>query len=277
MTVYKPNEVLADLNETFQAAMCYVILSRITCIQQLFLLPFDQTKIYCNENAKKEAEKLREKAVNRRLTRWDNEQDNVFKIATLNVRSLKKHLSDFVNDSLLQKCDIICIQETWLVQAIDTPFENFHKFYINAKSKGVALFSRIKPERVEKYEDEMTSVIFASYQRFDLIAVYRFSENSHLEQFTNNISNMLNLSRTIIVCGDLNLDLAKYPTNKFSKYLFGLGFIQLVNTPTHIQGGIIDHVYFYSPQQVGCSLFTIHPLYFSDHDAVMFFLDMSKL
>ena len=277
MTVYKPNEILADLNETFQAAMCYVILSRIMSIQQLFLLPFDQAKIYCNENAKMEAEKLKDKAINRRLTRWDIEQDDVFKISTLNVRSLQKHLEDFANDSILQKSDIICINETWLVQAMDTSFENFHKFYINAKSKGIALFSKIKPVQIKKYEDEMASVILASYQTFDLIAVYRFSENTQLGQFTNLIHSLLNLSRTIVICGDVNVDLVKYPTNNFSQYLFGLGFIQLVNTPTHIQGGIIDHVYFYSPQQVQCSLFKIHPLYFSDHDAVTFFLDMSKL
>ena len=54
VTVYKQNEILADLNETFQAAMCYVILSRIMSIQQFVLLPFDQAKMYCNENAKME-------------------------------------------------------------------------------------------------------------------------------------------------------------------------------------------------------------------------------
>ena len=85
-------------------------------------------------------EKLKDKAINRRLTRWDIEQENVFKISTLNVRSLQKHLEDFANDSILQKSDIICINETWLVQTIDASFENFHKFYINAKSKGIALF-----------------------------------------------------------------------------------------------------------------------------------------
>ena len=57
---------------------------------------------------------------------------------------------------------------------------------------------------------------------------------------------ILNLSRTVIICGDININLDKFLQNKFSKSLFNLGFIQLVNSPTHILGGIIDHVYFYS-------------------------------
>ena len=152
-------------------------------------------------------------------------------------------MEDFENYAVLQKSDIICIYETWLVQTLDNSLGNYHKFYINAKSKGIALFSKIKPEIVEKYEEESASIIMASYQTFDLIAVYRFSENYQIEDFTSKIISLVNLSRTVVICGDINVDLVKYPNNKFSKRLSGLGFIQLVDTPTHILGGIIDHVY----------------------------------
>ena len=277
MTVHKPNEIQADLNETFQAAMCYVILSRVMCILQLFLLPFDQSKIYCNENAKKEAEKLKEKALNRCKSRWDQDQANVFKITTLNIRSLQKHLEDFQNDAVLQKSDIICINETWLVQTLEESFQNYYKFYVNAKSKGMAFFSKIKPDWVEKYEYQMASIIIASYQSFDVISVYKFSEHDQIDEFTRKVVDKINLSKTVIVCGDINVDLVKYPSNKFSTCLSNLGFSQLVNTSTHILGGIIDHVYFYSPKQAKCILYKIHPLYYSDHDAVTFLLDMSEL
>ena len=39
------------MNETFGAAMCYVILSRIMCLKILVLAPFNQAKIYCNKYA----------------------------------------------------------------------------------------------------------------------------------------------------------------------------------------------------------------------------------
>ena len=47
--------MFADLNETVGAAMSYVILSRIMCLKQLVLAPFNPAKIYCNEEAKAEA------------------------------------------------------------------------------------------------------------------------------------------------------------------------------------------------------------------------------
>ena len=274
VTVYKPNEIQADLNETFQAAMCYVILSRVMCIQQLFLLPFDQSKIYCNENAKLEAEKLKENALNRRVTKWDTDVPNIFKISSLNIRSLQKHFIDFQNDLVLQKSDIICIYETWLVQNLE-PFDNYHSFYINSKSKGMALLSKLKPEIVEKYEYTMASFIVASYKMFDVISVYKFAEFNQIDEFIEEIAEKLNLSKTIVICGDMNLDLIKHPSNKFTTYLLQLGFNQLVNTSTHILGGIIDHVYFYSPDNAQCTLYDIHPLYYSDHDAVSFLLDVS--
>ena len=59
-----PNSIYGDLNETFQAAMAYVILSRITSIKQLYLKEFHQKKIYCSAVAKKEAQKLRARAIN---------------------------------------------------------------------------------------------------------------------------------------------------------------------------------------------------------------------
>ena len=223
------------------------------CIQQLFLLPFDESKIYCNESAKLEAEKLKEKALNRCPSRWDKDEPNVSKISSLNIRSLHKHFKDFQNDAVLQKSDIICIYETWLVEDLEL-FNDYHKFYINSKSKGVALFSRMKPDNVETYEFTMASIIVASYELYDIISVYKFAEIHQIEEFTLNIVDKLNLSKTVVICGDINLDLIKYPSNKFTNNLKNLGFIQLVNTSTHILGGIIDHVYFYSPQHAKCTL-----------------------
>ena len=86
-----------------------------------------------------------------------------------------------------------------------------------------------------------------------------------------------NLSKTIVICRDINLDLIKYPSYKFTKNLTNLGFIQLVNASTHIMGSIIDHVHFYSPQHTKCTLYKLHPLYYSYHDAVTFLLNMSKV
>jgi hypothetical protein len=84
-TIKKPITIQADLNEAFQAAMCYVILSRIV------LLTFDPNKIYCNESAKEEAENIKKRAINKKTTKWESHEPNTVKMSTLNIRSLKKH------------------------------------------------------------------------------------------------------------------------------------------------------------------------------------------
>ena len=94
--------------------MCYVILSRIVSLSQLFLFPFDESKIYCNEKAKDEAFKLKTRAINKQMELWDTEQENYIKISSLNVRSLNQHFEDLQNDQFLQKSDILCLTETWL-------------------------------------------------------------------------------------------------------------------------------------------------------------------
>ena len=94
--------------------------------------------------------------------------------------------------------------------------------------------------------------------------MYKFAEFYQIEEFTVNIADKLNLSKTVVICGYINLDLIKYPSNTFTNNLKNLGCIQLVNTSTNIMGSIIDHVYFYSPQHTKCTLYEIHPLYLSD-------------
>ena len=94
-------------------------------ISQLFLQRFDEKKIYCNESAKQEAEMIKERAINRKITKWDLNETQTLRISTLNIRSLKKHLIDLKKDDFLQKSDILCVNETWLVS---DPEENLNGF-----------------------------------------------------------------------------------------------------------------------------------------------------
>ena len=102
--------------------------------------------------------------------------------------------------------------------------------------------------------------------------MYRYSDNSSLEAFTSQVLDCLNLEKTVIVLGDMNVDLKKHPMNSLTKSLTNIGFQQLVLSPTHILGGLLDHVYAYCKTSAKCTLSQIHPLYYSDHDAVCFFL-----
>jgi hypothetical protein len=272
-TIHKQAEILADLNETFQAAMCYVILSRIVCLEQLHLQTFKPSKIYCNEEAKLEALSIKARALNKQFNRWHQRQRNCFKLSSLNVRSLQKHFQDLKDDNFLQQCDILCVNETWLVDDPDKNFEGFSSHYLTKRSKGVAMFTKIVPENLQRVHTETMSMIFARFQLFDLLSVYKFAEVSRIDEFTEQILEYVDLSRPVILIGDINIDLLKQPQNKFSKQLKDLRFVQLVNEATHISGGLLDHLYVYFPKDGHCELFKIHPLYYSDHDAVCCILE----
>jgi hypothetical protein len=273
-TICKPEKILADLNETFQAAMCYVILSRIMCINQLMLLDFDQSKIYCNELAKQEAVQLRERAINRLNTEWNTPSQQVIKISTLNIRSLRKHAADLKNDDFLGHSDIITLTETWLDSDPSEQFGKYSTFCINKGSKGIAVLSSLIPISVKKCEDREATILVTKYEQFNLISVYRPPDYHNIEEFTNDIQNCLDFSKSMIICGDFNYNLLKQPRNQFSTRLEKIGFQQIVTDSTHIKGGLLDHVYFFSPNSMTCKLFKIHPVYYSDHDAVTFILHL---
>ena len=93
-SILEPNNIRTDLNEVFEGAQSYVILSRITCLAQLHLTPFKPEKIWCNSKAKEEAVKLKTRAVNLQRSDWNTNMENTVKIITLNIRSLGQHQQD---------------------------------------------------------------------------------------------------------------------------------------------------------------------------------------
>ena len=254
--------------------MSYVILSRITNIGQLFLKEFEQSKIYCNPVAKREATRLRARAINKKQTNWNQGRDNFVRITSLNARSLQLHSNDLKNDEFIMQSDIMCIQETWL--STDQPMSNFDDYYIHRGSKGIALFTRLKPLDILKLYPVTCSVIKATYDAFDLINVYRFSE-TNIDQFTAEILTLIDPSRTQVIVGDMNIDLIKDSQNIFTQSLHQKGFQQMVERPTHQLGGLIDHVYFYSPSSENlCTLYKHHTIFWSDHLCQSMLLNLSQ-
>ena len=83
----------------------------------------------------------------------------------------------------MQKSDIICVNETWLESDPDETLTDFHGYFINLKSKGTAVYSKMKPTNVQKIASDHASVIVAGYKTFDIISVYRYSDSSNLEDF----------------------------------------------------------------------------------------------
>ena len=246
--------------------MSYVILSRITSLNQLYLTKFDPKKIYCSSVAKKEAARLRARAINLKETDWDRQRDGWLRISSLNARSLQQHQTDLKRDEFIMKSDIICIQETWLDSDPMEAVSQYHEYYVHGWSKGIAVFTKGTPILIERFQTDLCSIIKASYVDFDLLNIYRFSSEANLMKFTEQVHSLLDGSRAQIVVGDFNINLLKNPQNPFTCSLEQMGFRQLVTRPTHVLGGLIDHVYFYSPNMlVTCTLYKHHTVFWSDH------------
>jgi exonuclease III len=253
--------------------MSYVILSRITSINQLFLKEFDQKKIYCSAVAKREAQKLRARAINIQCTEWDQERDNCIKISSINARSLQQHFRDMQKDEFMMKSDILCVQETWLESDPKESITQFHEHYVHGRSKGIAIFTKQQPICTESFQTVTCSIIKATFIQFDIINMYRFSSGNDVLQFTAEVIPLLDESRTQIIVGDVNIDLFKNPENLFTESMKQRGFQQLVRRPTHVLGGLIDHVYFYSPHmEASCTLYKHHTVFWSDHTCQSFVL-----
>ena len=77
--------------------------------------------------------------------------------------------------------------------------------------------------------------------------------------------------RATMICGDFNFDGRNM--NEVSQMMNSLGFKQIVQKPTHIQGGHIDHFYHNLSENKKSVEYKIHNTYYSDHKAVCVTID----
>ena len=116
----------------------------------------------------------------------------------------------------------------------------------------------------------------SSYPDIDVICAYR-SSTDKLDKIVTKIENLLNKEKVTIIVGDFNVCYLKKPSNKISRKLESLHFRQLVNEPTHEEGGCIDHLYFYAPATIETDyLLEIVPVYYSDHDCLYLHLNVNQ-
>ena len=77
------------------------------------------------------------------------------------------------------------------------------------------------------------------------------------------MSELIKPNRRTIICGDVNCDPVNSP---LAKYMVERGCGQIVTEPTHDKGNTLDHFYVRPVEMV--TNYFVHPLYFSDHDAI---------
>ena len=270
--------MILDLHCRLQSAMVYVMLSRVQCLSQLFILqgvPFEKVKPFLEAYGEVEKLTFRDVSLHRVITNPD-----VTQIVSLNVSSLQKHIADLRANQLLCENDMICVQETWL-DANDEVGDDYQlpgkvgTFVSVGRGKGVAVL--YPPTFTESFTVKKSSHQMAAVSRRGLtvINLYR-SQNANTEELILDFLSLMQKfdgQQTIVLCGDFNLCEREDKLHAFMKLLWEKGFKSLLNPPqaSHQEGRCLDQAYCRHgepPSRFICTA-KVGTCSFSDHDAIM--------
>ena len=270
-----PSTVAMDLQTVFEPAQAYVMLSRIQCLEQLIIVDkLVETKIKTYESAEEELRRLEKISLNRNPTPWDLAAEGSIKIASLNCAGFFPHLKDLTTDLRLMKGDIVHVQETSITEENETDqleFENHKINFINVGlGKGVATFVSKKIEySKEETAQEKLQIMKISLEDLVSLNVYRSAGYCLANTFAK-IEEMIDNRKPALITGDFNVCLQKNPRNELMRKMEEIGFSQLVDRATHVEGGHIDHVYW--RDELGDwtdPVLEMYSPYYSDHDGLL--------
>ena len=174
--------------------------------------------------------------------------------------------------------DMICLTETWLKS--DTGCEGLYLTGLDldansaGEGKGVLTYSKsIKNSDPIRIKRNKVQIMKVSTHEVDVFNIYR-SQGADDMELVNDLRQIINPEKTAIVCGDFNLCFKKRKNNKVIEALTEMGFQQLIEEASHLQGGHLDHIYSNHDQnEFNVELLMYSPYYTSlDHDAFCFTL-----
>ena len=186
---------------------------------------------------------------------------------------------------------MIILSETWL-SYISTSSEsnryqipNYTSRYINiGNGKGIATFNEssfdfVQSSSCSSYQVTKFATSIVHYTGMivpiDIISLYRSTLNSKDNDLLSILKNMVRNDRICVICGDFNINFRNEPRHFLVSEILKMNFVQLIDKPTHRDGGIIDHLYLYQPTiftEVIISWELFCPLY-SDHFGISIILN----
>ena len=262
-----------NVEDTFDAAMIYVMLSRACSLSQILILnEFDPSKMYPNQKALDELDRLNKLSQNNNPSPWESEDKDAIKICSLNCRSLGKHYQDIKSDDVILKSDIIFLNETWQEsdeanQDLDIPD---YELVLNSKGKGKGIAAYIKGNIFHHdsdiKEEKMRLSKFTS-STLDIIAIYR-SQGGNYGDLNRYIVMMDSKGKPLMVIGDMNFCFLTSGMNQTKHFLISKQFTQIFNEPTHIEGHLLDQAYLRDCKGTLKWNLELQTKYYTDHKAL---------
>ena len=277
-SIIKPTKVAMDLKSSFQGGMAYVMLSRIQCIDQLYIIgSFDPKVIFADKSALEAVEKLEAKSMNRNPTPWrDTSLKKALRIAAFNCAGLSAHYEDLLADHSILRADLIHLSETSLTSGdrqFDIPGYKVNHCIVS-RGKGVSTYYgpgvADKLTELDTVRGASFSISIVRLEEMDSINVYRSCDAS-IPGTLEMIRSLIKPDKPTMISGDLNLCYRTNASNTLTAGLLSDGFEQLVTKATQIMGGVIDHLYWRDSQENQYKTPTVERCssYYSDHDILM--------
>ena len=104
-------------------------------------------------------------------------------------------------------------------------------------------------------------------QNIDVITLY-LSQQFDWRKLQELLDLWIRKDKSVAVIGDMNVDFLD-GKHKLITYMENNGFTQLVKEPTHIQGGLIDHIYINDILMLRKPFHSQQSVTYSDHDKIV--------
>jgi len=207
-----------------------------------------------------------EKMHTNKLNNARQKHDNTFNLIHMNIRSIKKHITElqcFISE-ISNKIHIIALSESWLSQHLDLKYIFLNNYQlintVNNQKQNDGVINFIRNDCSFSYKEIrfteancLITNITSDNSTYCVISVYRSpngNANIFLEQLQVILYNITteNKNINIIFCGDINIDLLNNNrlANNYLDLMTSYGFISYVNSPTRVWEGsetCIDHIF----------------------------------
>ena len=292
-TVFNPKAILLDFDCWLRPAMIYVALSRIQSISQLYILERKKTSKYKNnydkgdkiptnimkpwQDAMDELARLKKMDLAKFL--WN--EPTAFKIVSLNIVSMAKHMGDIQADKDIINADIVLLQETSFASNMnpDAGYDlgpNFMKNFNNqGKGKGVATYYPDNYRVITQYKKDTFQTTTIQSEELVITNVYRSNNASHnfcseLRQLLNNMED-----KNHLLMGDFNYCLKNEPKHNVKLLLEKYGYApinQILHQPpqaTQIRGRCLDQAWIkIVSETIKVQDFAVRTCVYSDHEKI---------
>ena len=160
--------------------------------------------------------------------------------------------------------------ETWLETEINDQEYNIEQFNVDlisvGRGKGIATYYNHKFTHVKSVTAEGYSLTKMSSDKMDVFGIYK-SNDGNARNIIMLLTSLITKQKTTIIGGDFNVCALKYPSNLITEELRKLKFEQIVTEATHIDGGLLDHIYIKQGEDTAYNWeLEVSPKYYSDHD-----------